>query len=77
MECSRNTVLGAINVVKNENWIEMRQPDDVGTTNAYIANDRVAWSRARNGIHYSLFSAVILVSNDAQPDKAEIGNCPC
>jgi len=76
MGCSRNTVLRAINVLKNENWIEVRQLGGVGTTNAYIVNDRVAWSGARDGIRYSLFSAAVLVSDNEQPDKSEIGAQP-
>ena len=76
MGCSRNTVLRAINVLKSENWIEVRQLGGVGTTNAYIVNDRVAWSGARDGIRYSLFSAAVLVSDNEQPDKAEIGAQP-
>ena len=72
--CSRNTVLRAITVLKEQNWIEVRQLGGVGTTNAYIVNDRVAWSGSRDGIRYSLFSASVLVSDDEQPDKLEIGN---
>lgn len=76
MGCSRNTVLRAVNVLRNENWIEVRQLGGVGTTNAYIVNDRIAWSGVRNGIRYSLFSAAVLVSDDEQPDKTEIGTQP-
>jgi len=74
--CSRNTVLRAIAVLKERNWIEVRQLGGVGTTNAYIVNDRVAWSGARDGIRYSLFSAAVLVSDDEQPDQAELGAQP-
>ena len=76
MGCSRNTALRAINVLKEQNWIEVRQLGGVGTTNAYIVNDRVAWTGSRDGIRYSLFSAAVLVSDDEQPDKAEIGAQP-
>ncbi len=76
MGCSRNTVLRAVNVLKEQNWIEVRQLGGVGTTNAYIVNDRVAWSGNRDGIRYSLFSAAVLVSDDEQPDKAELGTQP-
>ncbi|WP_257640650.1 hypothetical protein [Acetobacter orientalis] len=63
-------------MLKDENWIEVRQLGGVGTTNAYIVNDRVAWSGARDGIRYSLFSAAVLVSDNEQPDKSEIGAQP-
>ncbi|MBP7340511.1 helix-turn-helix domain-containing protein [Niveispirillum sp.] len=76
MGCSRNTVLRAISVLKEQNWIEIRQLGGVGTTNAYIVNDRVAWMGKRDGIRYSLFSAAVLVSDDEQPDKDEIGALP-
>jgi len=76
MGCSRNTVLRALNVLKEQNWIEVRRLGGVGTTNAYVVNDRVAWSGSRDGIRYSLFSAAVLVSDDEQPDKAEIGTQP-
>lgn len=76
MGCSRNTVLRAISVLREQNWIEVRQLGGVGTTNAYIVNDRVAWTGKRDGIRYSLFSAAVLVSDDEQPDRAEIGTQP-
>lgn len=72
MDCSRNTVLRAINVLKEQNWIEVRQIGGAGTANAYIVNDRVAWSGKRDGIRYSLFSAAILISDEEQPDRDEL-----
>lgn len=76
MGCSRNTVLRAITVLKEQNWIEVRQIAGVGTANAYIINDRVAWSGKRDGIRYSMFSAAILLSDDEQPDRDELGAQP-
>jgi len=76
MGCSRNTVLRAISVLKEQNWIEVRQIAGVGTANAYIVNDRVAWSGNRDGIRYSLFSAAVLIRDDEQPDKAELDSQP-
>lgn len=72
MDCSRNTVLRAINVLKEQNWIEVRQIGGAGTANAYIVNDRVAWSGKRDGIRYSLFSAAILISDEEQPDRDKL-----
>jgi len=74
MGCSRNTVLRAINILKDQNWLEVRQIGGAGTSNAYIVNDRVAWSGKRDGIRQSLFSAAVLVSDDEQPDRDELGS---
>ena len=54
----------------------MRQIGDRGTVNAYIVNDRVAWAQARDGLRYSLFSAMILVSEEEQPDREDLGRQP-
>lgn len=74
MGCSRNTVLRALDVLRAGNWVEVRAIAGTGTTNAYIVNDRVAWAGARDGIHYSLFSAAVLVSSDDQADRDELGS---
>jgi DNA-binding transcriptional MocR family regulator len=76
MGCSRNTVLRAVAVLKDQNWLEVRQIGGAGTSNAYIVNDRVAWSGKRDGIRHSLFSAAVLVSDDEQPDRDELGSQP-
>jgi len=55
------------------NWIEVRQIGATGQTNAYVVNDRVAWHGAREGLRYSLFSATVVVSEEQQPDRAELG----
>ncbi|MBS1020404.1 replication/maintenance protein RepL [Gluconobacter cerinus] len=75
-KCSTRTVRRSLQVLKEENWIEIRQVGASGTVNAYIVNDRVAWSGARDGIRYSLFSAAVLVSDNEQPDNADIGMQP-
>jgi hypothetical protein len=74
--CSRNTLIRAIAVLKENNWLEVRQIGASGTTNVYIINDRVAWSGEREGIRYSLFSAAVLVSDDEQPDREKLGAQP-
>jgi hypothetical protein len=73
---SRSTVIRAIAVLKAGHWIEVRQIGASGTTNAYIINDRVAWTGAREGIRYSMFSATVVVSDDEQPDRDELGRQP-
>lgn len=74
--CTDRTVRRALEVLEAGNWIEVRQIGANGTTNVYIVNDRVAWSGNRDGIRYSLFSAAVLVSDDEQPDREEIGALP-
>ena len=74
--CGLNTLKRALSVLKEGNWIEVRQIGRTGTACAYIVNDRVAWSGARDGIRYSLFSAAVIVSDDEQPDQHEIGAQP-
>ena len=73
MGCSRPTVLRALKVLRDDRWIEVRQIGGSGTTNAYIINNRVAWHGSRDGIRYGLFSANVLVSDDEQPDREELG----
>jgi hypothetical protein len=74
--CSISTLKRSLAVLRDQKWIEVRQIGPTGTACAYIVNDRVAWSGARNGIRYSLFSAAVLISDDEQPDQAEIGAQP-
>src|SRR3546814_2857063 len=57
-------------------WVEVRQIGPTGTTCAYIINDRVAWTGKRDGIRYSLFSAAVLIADDEQPDREELGAQP-
>lgn len=75
-KCSVATLKRSLSVLRDENWIEVRQIGASGTTNAYIVNDRVAWSGPRDGIRYSLFSAAVLVSDEEQPDKDQLGFQP-
>ena len=71
---SRDTVKRALATLRDRNWIEVRQVGPSGTVNAYIINDRVAWTGKRDGIRYSLFSAAVVISDEEQPDREEIGN---
>ena len=73
---SRRTVQRALDVLVQDRWIEVRQIGQNGTVNAYIINDRVAWSGKRDGIRYSLFSATIIASDDEQPDQQQLGDQP-
>ena len=70
---SRRTVQRALDVLSKDRWIEVRQIGQNGTVNAYIINDRVAWTGKRDGIRYSLFTASVVASDDEQPDRSELG----
>lgn len=74
MKCSRRTVQRAVDVLVADRWIEVRQIGENGTVNAHIINDRVAWSGKRDGIRYSLFSAAVIVSENEQPDRDQLGH---
>lgn len=71
---SERGVRDAVKLLGKNNWIETRQVGGRGTVNAYIINDRVAWTGKRDGIRYSQFSANVIVSDDEQPDAATIGS---
>ena len=70
---SERAVRTALSVLKADNWIEVRQLGNAATVNAYIVNDRVAWTGKRDGIRYSLFSAAVVVSEEEQPDRDSLG----
>lgn len=72
--CSLPTVKRRLKALRDGNWIEARQIGPTGTANAYIINDRVAWSGKRDGIRYSMFSAAVIVSDEEQPDAASLDN---
>jgi hypothetical protein len=76
MKCHVNTVGTAIRDLAAGRWIEVRQIGERGTVNAYIVNDRVAWSGPRDGIRHSLFSAAVVISEEEQPDRHELGQQP-
>lgn len=73
MKCSRRTVQRAVDVLIEDRWVEVRQIGENGTVNVHIINDRVAWSGKRDGIRYSLFSAAVIISEEEQPDRDQIG----
>lgn len=69
---SERGVRDALVLLKKDRWIEMRQIGGRGTVNAYVINDRIAWSGKRDGIRYSLFSARVVVSDEEQPDRDQL-----
>lgn len=74
MGCSRPTVQRALDVLSKDRWIEVRQIGETGTVNAYVINDRVAWTKARDGLRYSLFSAAVVLSEEEQQDREHLEN---
>jgi len=73
MNTSRPTVIRAVKLLRDDRWIETVQVGGSGTTNAYVVNDRVAWTGPRNGIRFSLFSAAVIATDDEQSDKDRLG----
>lgn len=73
MNCSRPTIQRALDLLTKDRWIEVTQIGENGTVNAYIINDRIAWSGKRDGIRYSLFSATVITSDEEQPDRHLLG----
>lgn len=73
---TRRGIQKALAILERGRWVEQRQIGQNGTVNAYVLNDRVAWSKSRDGLRYSLFSALVIVSDDEQPDKEDLGNQP-
>ena len=73
---SITTIKTALAVLEADRWIEIRRIGKNGTVNAYIINDRIAWSGKRDGIRYSLFTAAVITSSDEQPDQEHLDNLP-
>lgn len=72
LDCHPNTVGNAVKALQENNWVEVRRVGGKGSSNAYIVNDRVAWTGKRDNIRYSLFSAAVIVSDEEQPDRDQI-----
>lgn len=70
---SLSTVKRAVKILKSGNWIEIRQIGATGSACAYVLNDRVCWIKSRDARRYSLFSALVVVSEEEQPDRDELG----
>lgn len=69
---SVTTVKTALKTLEENRWIEVRQIGQNGTVNAYVINDRVAWTKGRDGLRYSLFSAAVVLSEEEQPDRDQL-----
>ena len=73
---SVSTIRRSIATLAEGNWIEVRKLGPSATVNAYVLNDRVVWTRARNDLRYSLFSATVLASETEQEDREALENQP-
>lgn len=74
LEYDTRTIRRAIAMLRDHYWVEVRQIGGRGDVNAYVINDRVAWTGHRDGICNSLFSATVMAFSDEQPDASQLGN---
>jgi hypothetical protein len=72
VSATRRGVQKALKVLQRGHWLELRQLGSTGSVNAYVLNSRVVWHGSRDGIRRALFSAVVIVSEDEQPDRADL-----
>lgn len=70
---SVSTIRRAVATLIEGNWMEVRRLGPSSTVNAYVLNDRVVWTRARNDLRHSLFSATVIATETEQDDRAELG----
>lgn len=73
-KASRRGVQKALKILEEDYWIEPRQIGQSGSVNAYVINDRVAWSKGRDGLRHSLFSATVVAIEAEQPDRDRLGD---
>lgn len=75
-KASRRTVQRALTVLRDGNWIDIRQIGPNGTVNAYVINDRVAWADRRDNLRLSIFSATVIADAEEQPDQDQLHSLP-
>lgn len=63
---SISTLKRAISALKEARYIEVLQIGGKGGANAYVINERVAWTKSRDKKHMAHFSASVLVSSSEQ-----------
>ena len=64
---SRRGVQSALKILADDRWLQLVQIGGTGTVQAHVLNDTVVWSGPRDGLRYSKFSAVVIVSAEEQP----------
>lgn len=60
------TIKRAIDDLRADRWIEVIQIGGKGGANAFVVNDRVAWTKTRDQLYLSHFSANILADREEQ-----------
>ncbi len=68
---SISTLKRAIADLKNGRWIEVVNIGGKGGANAYVINERVAWTQGRDKKVYAHFSASILAAQSEQKEAPE------
>jgi len=69
VSATRRGVQKALKLLEKGRWIEIRQIGSTSSVNAYVINSRVVWHGDRDGIRRALFTAVVIVSEEEQPDR--------
>lgn len=70
--CSPMTIRRAIDVLRDERWIEVVQIGGSGSANSYVLNSKVAWHEKRDKLRFAKFSSTILASASEQPDRDKL-----
>lgn len=73
MGCTTRSIRNYIAVLEEDKWIQVVSLGK-GSTNAYVVNSMVAWSKARDDLQYSQFSAQVIADIDDQKDKKLTGD---
>lgn len=73
MGCTTRSVRRYIEVLEEDNWIQVVSLGK-GATNAYVVNSMVAWSKARDDLQYSHFTAQVIADAEDQKDKSLTGD---
>ncbi|MBF0515385.1 MAG: helix-turn-helix domain-containing protein [Desulfovibrionaceae bacterium] len=67
MDCTDRTVRNALVPLLSGRWLQVVQVGAAATVNAYVINDRVAWTEARDQIgRLSTFSATVVADAEDQ-----------
>lgn len=73
MGCTTRSIRNYIAVLEEDKWIQVVSLGK-GSTNAYVVNSMVAWSKARDDLQYSQFTAQVIADAEDQKDKSLTGD---
>lgn len=77
MGCGLRTVQYAVADLVDGRWLQVVKLNGPGTVSAYVLNDRVAWSKSREKLHMSIFSATVIADfGDQEPEGVADGLLP-